>query len=400
MKSIISTASLLFAFAAISFAQSKDGFDIQGTVPKNVEGKKVYLKTDGSYKAIDSTIVKNGQFSFKGKTDYPQLYNITIEKTTPKQRFNYAIPLFVENTEIKVKAALDSNTTELELLYAGGYPYEAIRVSGTHAHSAFLAYIANHEPLKKKYSAAFDNYIKYLNPGKGKQKEPISVGIKLVDEIDASKLALNNYIKKFIKEHSVTPIAVYAAQKNIGSFTANEIDEILSLFPEKVKQTAGGKAFLERAAAIRKTAVGAKYVDFAFNDHKGNPTKISDHIVPGKYTLLEFWASWCGPCRADIPHLKEAYQLYHPSGFNVVSISMDDDKEKWLKAINEEQMTWAQVSDLQAFKGDFSKIYNFNGIPTCVLVGPDGTIVTRNMRGLWMDKKLIELYGNKFGDKF
>jgi hypothetical protein len=79
---------------------------------------------------------------------------------------------------------------------------------------------------------------------------------------------------------------------------------------------------------------------------------------------------------------------------------MDDDKAKWLKAIKDEKMSWLQVSDLKAFKGNLSKLYNFNGIPTCVLIDPTGNIVTRNMRGSWMDKKLIDLYGNKFGDKF
>lgn len=92
--------------------------------------------------------------------------------------------------------------------------------------------------------------------------------------------------------------------------------------------------------------------------------------------------------------------MYHPAGFEVISISMDDSKEKWLKAVDEEKMKWLQVSDLKAFTGELSKLYNFNGIPTCVLVGPDGQIVTRNMRGSWMDKKLIELYGNKFANKF
>jgi hypothetical protein len=98
--------------------------------------------------------------------------------------------------------------------------------------------------------------------------------------------------------------------------------------------------------------------------------------------------------------LKEIYELYHPTGFEIIGISMDSNKGSWLTAVADEQMPWLQASNLEAFNGDLDKVYNFNGIPACVLVGPDGTIVDRNMRGSWMDRKLIELYGNKFGDKY
>lgn len=396
---------IAFAFVLVlSFITGKGygqtGFVISGSVTGATQGQKVYLRAeDNPGKIQDSTLVKNGTFEFKGSVAYPQFYTIVFGKK-PKQRFGSAVPLFVENKKISISAPLDSNATELELNYMGGYPYEKVKVKGSATHELFVKYINGHEPLKKQNSTAFDAYIQYLNPGKDKQKGPISEGIKLVEAIDAAKADQLRYVKNFIKEYHTNPVALYVAKKNIGSFTAGEIDEVLASLSPALKSSAGGKGLLEKAALVKRTAVGSKFVDFPFNDKDGNPVKLSDHVGKGKYTLLEFWASWCGPCRADIPHLKEAYELYHPAGFEVISISMDDDKTKWLKAIADEQMSWLQVSDLKAFAGDFSKIYNFNGIPTCVLVGPDGEIITRNMRGLWMDKKLIELYGNKFGAKF
>lgn len=401
MKKTSIACVLFIAFTAYQgYGQTKTGFSISGTVTGATEGQKVYLRAEETPgKAQDSTIVKNGVFEFKGSVPYPQFYTLVFNKL-PKQRFGSAIPLFVENKKISVSAPLDSNMTELELNYMGGYPYDKVKVKGSTAHELFMKYTSGYEPLKKLNSTAFDDYINYLNPGKDKQKGPISEGIKLVEAIDVTKASLLSYVRNFIKQNNAHPVALYVAKKNIGSFTAKEIDETLTSLSSELKASVGGKSLIEKATVVKKTAVGSKFVDFAFNDKDGNPVKLSDHVGKGKYVLLEFWASWCGPCRADIPHLKEAYELYHPAGFDVISISMDDDKTKWLKAIADEQMTWLQVSDLKAFAGDFSKIYNFNGIPTCVLVGPEGEIVTRNMRGLWMDKKLIDLYGNKFGDKF
>lgn len=397
----ISFAFALFLMLAAGRGYSQTGFTISGNVTGAADGRKVYLRADDDAygKFRDSTVLKNGAFQFKGNIAYPQLFSIVFGRE-PKQRFSAVLPLFVENKKISISAPLDSNLTELELNYAGGYPFEKVKVKGSASHDLFMKFNAGYEPLKKSNSQAFDAYIKYLNPGKDKQKGPISEGIKLVEGVDVAKAGLLSYVRNFIKENNASAVALYVAKKNIGSFTAKEIDQVLASLSSELKASAGGKSLIEKAAVVKKTAVGSKFADFAFNDKDGNPVKLSDHVGKGKYTLLEFWASWCGPCRADIPHLKEAYELYHPAGFEVISISMDDDKAKWLKAIADEQMSWMQVSDLKAFTGDFSKIYNFNGIPTCVLVGPDGEIITRNMRGLWMDKKLIELYGNKFGAKF
>jgi thiol-disulfide isomerase/thioredoxin len=409
MKLKLTGVAICLIALAIQSCNSKSGpqnYDIKANISGNVDGKMVYLKSsEDRNNIIDSVIAKDGKFEFKGHIDYPQLYNIIIAKNdTPAKRgyplYQPVIPVFVENSDIQINAVLDSIPLQ-DYRYYGGYNYGNVTIKGSSSNDTYLKFLKGYEPLAKKRSDIFmDEYIKYLNPEKGEEKGPVSEGISIVTKIDEAAAKRDEYVKEFIKENNNNIVALFVAKDKLSSFSVNDIDNILATFPPDMLNTEAGKRLKEKATEVKKTASGARYADFDFNDDKGNPVKLSDYLGKGKYVLVEFWASWCGPCRADIPHLKEVYELYHPAGFEVISVSMDDDKAKWLKAIKDEKMSWLQVSDLKAFKGNLSKLYNFSGIPTCVLIDPDGNIVTRNMRGSWMDKKLIELYGNKFGDKF
>lgn len=382
------------------------GFTINGKITGGTDGKMVYLQSAENGKVnLDSTILKDGNFQFKDTVDYPQLYNIIIAKNdTPEQKgyplLQPVIPVFVENGDIQISAMLDSIPKQ-DYLYYGGYNYNNVDIKGSESQKIYREFLKVYQPLADARMNLFmDEYIKYLNPEKGEKKGPLSNGVSIVTKIDLAAEKRDAYVKEFIKEHKNDMVGLYVAKDKLSSFSVKEIDDILAGFSSEIMNSEAGATLKEKAKEVKKTSSGAQYADYSFNDDKGNPVKLSDYLGKGKFVLLEFWASWCGPCRADIPHLKEVYSLYHPAGFDVISVSMDDNKSKWLEAIKEEGMTWPQVSDLKAFKGDLSKLYNFNGIPTCLLIDPNGKIVTRNMRGSWMDKKLIELYGNKFGDKF
>jgi len=379
------------------------GYTITGHMKGNGEGKKVFLRSANNPKLADSTAIRNGTFEFRGQVAYPQMFDITIIKTEPtekeKRPWQPLIPLFVENRAVTLSAELDSINTQLQV-YTNTFDHSKVKVKGAPLYNQYIAFSKEYDALQKESSEAFDGYIAYLNPGKGKEKGPVSLGISAVDKIDAARKNAQDYLANYIRKNPSSYVAAYVFKRGMSAYTVDEINALWESFSPEVKNSAAGKYLQEAVIRTSKTAIGSPYADFAFEDKDGKPVKLSDHVGKGKYVLLEFWASWCGPCRADIPHLKEVYDLYHPAGFEVISISMDDSKEKWLKAVDEEQMKWLQVSDLKAFGGDLSKLYNFNGIPTCVLISPDGKIVTRNMRGSWMDKRLITMYGNKFGSKY
>lgn len=399
MKSLPYSIALLYLLSGFFACKqpAQENYSLTGHIEGAANGKKVYL-SDLQRNKLDSTVIEDHTFHFQGELEYPSLYMLTIQTSdTPGRLDQPAIPVFLEHSTIDVSAVLDSISPEMDYFY-GDYNYAAVDIKGSKGHETYADFLAGYLPLAKKRGDLFmDEYIAYLNPEEGQEKGPMEEGIAIVTRIDEATEKRDAYVKDFIRQHPEDPASLFIASDKLSAFSVAEIDLILNSLSDDLLNAPGGAALKDRAAEVKRTAQGAPYADFSFQDDQGNPVKLSDHLGKGKYVLLEFWASWCGPCRADIPHLKDVYERYHPEGFEVIGVSMDEDKEEWLKAIEEEQLPWLQVSDLKAFEGELSDLYNFKGIPTCVLIGPDGKIITRNMRGSWMDKKLIELYGNKFG---
>ena len=146
------------------------------------------------------------------------------------------------------------------------------------------------------------------------------------------------------------------------------------------------------ADKAKTMAIGEKYQDIELMNPEGKMVKLSSCVPEGKYVMLEFWASWCGPCRGEIPHLRHVYQEYKDKGFEIISISIDEKKTDWDKAMKEEKMVWKQLSDPIGFNGPVAQKYNITGVPTCILLDKEGRIFKTEMRGAALDAVLQELY--------
>jgi peroxiredoxin len=150
------------------------------------------------------------------------------------------------------------------------------------------------------------------------------------------------------------------------------------------------KRFVEMVDKMKATAIGQPAPEIALPNPEGQVTKLSS--MQGKYVLLDFWAKWCGPCRAENPNVVRVYNKYKDMGFTVFGVSLDRNKEDWLKAIKEDGLTWTHVSDLKYWQSEAAKTYNINAIPFSLLLDPNGVIIAKNLRGASLEKKLEEIF--------
>jgi thiol-disulfide isomerase/thioredoxin len=390
-------------FSSVALSQSSltiDGY-LKG---KDAIGKKVILsKLALNAPAMDSAVINaDGRFQIKGLQPSPGMMALTV-KGEKIGSYYPVIPFFAENSLIKVEGIYDSLIKEhgFPALYYGTLS-ASTSIKGSNSHDLYLKYYDIKSRLDKQRNLAFDQYVNYLNPGKGKSKGPMEEGIAITRKIDAADGMRKEFSLKYIHENPPSEVLAYIADKTLTKIlTPAEIEQVMKKFEGMKEKGPLTEAFLKKAAIAKKTAVGTPLVDFALQDINGKQHKLSDYVGKGRYTLVEFWASWCGPCRADIPHLKEAYNAYHQKGFDIVAVSLDEKQDAWVKAMKDEEITdlWPQLIEAKAFKSELTDTYQINGIPACLLFDPQGKLVTYNMRGSFMDDRLIKLFGDHFRKK-
>jgi thiol-disulfide isomerase/thioredoxin len=197
-------------------------------------------------------------------------------------------------------------------------------------------------------------------------------------------------IDAFIKENPSSLVAAYVLYRDFSyRLSPEEIKQNLQLLDPKLSNTPYVAVLKDLVNVLTRVGIGNKAPDFEGLTPEGKSIKLSDHF--GKYLLLDFWASWCGPCRRENPNLVKAYQKYHDKGFEIFAVSLDKNKDAWLKGIKDDNLSWTHVSDLAFWNSSAAKLYGVRAIPANVLIDPNGVIVGRNLRGEDLDKKLEEL---------
>ena len=324
----------------------------------------------------DSAILKNGKFEFNSTLTEPTLATLSVrfkptdEKAKPRIE---RMPLFLEPGKIKVEVK-DS------LKFA--------KVTGSASQTAFEEFNKLQEPYNVQAGKLNDEYMAFR---KDKNEEGMK---KVVDEF--SKLSEDKNEKFFypyLKEHPASPIALYVLNLYAGyDIDAKKIEPLFESLAEESKQSPSGIAFRERIEIAKKTGIGVYAMNFTQDDTSGNAVSLAS--FKGKYVLLDFWASWCGPCRAENPNVVKAYNKYRDKGFTILSVSLDQPgkKEAWLGAIHKDGLTWTHVSDLKFWDNAVAKQYGIRAIPQNYLLDPSGKIIAKNLRGEELNKRLDELF--------
>lgn len=403
----LSKAIIMAAMSTAAVQASAAGYEIKAHLKgAKYEGKMVKLGISKSlldYQYLDSALIKDGTVTFTGKLNGEKLLSLRIfpDDTRDITNENGAVQrpelrVFMGDEKVEITAEIDSLQSDWDL-YSAPMNYKNIEIKGSKQALDFVEFQKVLAVKNDAYDKASEPYYEFWGR---REQSALKEGVETYKVSQAAKLDIYKCQYEFAKAHITEPIGLYALGKYASHFSLSEIQALEAAVPAKLKATATGKEIIKELQETKKSVPGAMFYDTELMTPDGKKFKISDYCGKGKYVLLEFWASWCGPCRQDIPHIKDAYAHYHPQGFEIISISMDTNEKAWKAAVEREQMDWVQGTDLKAFNGTLSKVYNFNGIPFCILIGPDGKIVERNWRASAMDAGLIDIYGNHWGERY
>ena len=201
---------------------------------------------------------------------------------------------------------------------------------------------------------------------------------------------LGEVYKEGIKKNITNPVGIHLFKMNYYSMETAENDALLQQIPAQFQNDAAIVKIKEMVEKQKKTAVGQKFIDFEMQTPDGKSVKLSDYAGKGKVVLVDFWASWCGPCRREMPNLVEAYAKYKGKNFEIVGVSLDQNADSWKEAIKTLKMTWPQMSDLKYWNSEGAQLYAVNSIPHTMLIDGEGTIIARGLHGEELQTKIAE----------
>jgi peroxiredoxin len=358
------------AACAVLSASASVKYSLTGKVPATMNGQKVYLSIISKQTRTpqDSAVVANGTFKFVGTVNSADV----------------AIGYFKAKAKISsFKAVLGEGPVTVDLTG------DKAVLKGGPLNKALQDYDESMGAVKKKpvYANLNELITEYRDAkttaDRKKEIENLydkydnECGVIFKQQLEKN---LNNVVGGFL-------FAVYGQ----NYLEEKEMSSYLDKAGKNFKDYPLVQSMTAQINAAKLRSIGHKYTDFEMADVNGKMHHLSEYIGAGKYTMVDFWASWCGPCRAEMPNVKAAYEKFHSKGFEIVGISLDQKKEAWTKAIADLGITWAQLSDLQGWKNAGAQKYGVNAIPCTLLIGPDGTIIASNLRGDALSNKLAEL---------
>ena len=380
--------------------QREPGYKISGSVPGTPDGMKVYLYNWNT--PVDSSVVKGGKFVLTGKVDVPTRYQLLIDLSPDKvesyEKDLRGSDVFVDNVDIKYESpSIDSlpSRNSFRRKVKGN-----VTVTGSPVHDLFLSYQEKLKPYRTKNSEAWDKYLQVYHIPASEGVFNTREGIALTREMNDAQKEITRIQWDFIKANPKSPVSVDVAQNMVYSakFSKAEMENLLQTIDPSLRETAGYKQLQKSLEEIAPIALGEKYRDLELVDENGKTVQLSDYVKPGQYNMVEFWASWCGPCRGEIPHLRHVYDAYGKGkdAFNMISVSIDDKEKDWKQALKEENMKWTQLCDLKGWKGEVINKYKIQGVPFCLILDKEGRIIDHGVRGSELDVVLIKYLGDRY----
>ncbi len=374
MKKIIWVA--LVATFMVSCSNKPDGYVIEGTVQSLADGTEIFIEVQdpsqvGMVVSIDTAVVNNGKFKFEGKIDEIQLAYLGLGNTIGK------IPFVLENDKIVITAFTDS--------------IQKSTVGGSYNNKELFGFNAKFTEYQKKIAAYRNENLDALM--KARQFNDTVAMNKINDAFKKMEKEFDDYIENYISKNNNSFVTLVLLSNRIKTPTA-EYEKIKpqmdNLSPE-LKSTKIGKKLLEELNELSYGSVGQQAPDFSAPNPEGNTISLKESM--GKVTIIDFWASWCGPCRIENPNMVALYDEFHSKGLNVIGVSLDraEKKDEWIEAIATDKLAWPQVSNLMFWQDPIARKYNVKAIPATFILDEKGVIVAKNLKGEELRNKVAEM---------
>jgi peroxiredoxin len=374
MKKLVFAAVVLFTLAC-NGPRPQDGFLINGKI-KGLRQNKAYLVTykDGGAIKLDSSVVDTtkGTFSLQGKVETPDLMFIAFPDGSE-------IEVFVENAVIAVTGDSIRNTV----------------IAGSGGNDEYSAYKQGRDSVEKAFASQYTEYdsvlLRYNAARKaGNETETRSLYDQLAKIETIPEARMKEYNLAFVKNHASSFVAPVVLWNEVAwSLDAPEMEPLVRGFDTTIQKSGYIVLLNERIETLKRVAIGSPAPDFTMNDTLGQPRKLSSYF--GKILLVDFWASWCGPCRRENPNIVAAYKQFSHKGFDILGVSLDKNKDRWTRAIADDKLIWHQLSDLQGWNNAVAKQYGIRSIPSNLLLDKNGMIIGKNLMGDDLTDKLREL---------
>lgn len=341
--------------AAPKVADSKNSYTLTGVIEKAKEGDKVFLAVmqgDYNFSTLDSTTIQNGKFFFKGQQKQPVKRLVVAEVG---EELIGSSDFILENTDVTVDVKLDNTCV----------------ISGGADNELWKSY--NEENTKANKEIESQWLIAQDTTRTDAERKAAA------DEFANWEKGRVAYHAQYILDHIPSGVSSILLEQVHSNFNESTMDKILTRMKEQCPEDEVYLAVRKQYEQSQKTEVGKPYVDIALNDPEGKLVKVSDFVAKNKVTMIDFWASWCGPCRRVMPDVVKAYNKYKDKGFAIVGVSLDNNAEAWKAAIKQLGMTWPQMSDLKGWQSEAAALYNVRAIPATIFIDQSGNIMGREL---------------------
>lgn len=359
---LLSLALALFALASCNKSTFNVDIELQ-----NAEGKKIYLQkfVDKKSVVIDSVVIQNNTANFAVEHDNPSTYySLRVENV------RYPIGFFSENNNVTIVGDIkDVNNIVVTASYAQQLVNEY--------NAENLKYYNQLKELGNKYEIAT-------------QENDEAAMERIIEEYDKVENNQSNYVNLFIAKNYSSFVSPYILYNNRLNYELKDLEDFVNNF--KIDQEDEFSQILnEYIAKLKRVDVGQPYLDFTQETPEGDLLSLSELVGKSKLLLVDFWASWCGPCRAENPNVVAVYKDFHEKGFDVLGVSLDMKKENWIKAIEDDGLIWHNISDLKYWNNAAAKDYAISSIPSNILLDENGIIIDKNLRGEDLRNKVEEI---------